>query len=49
MYLTLFHATERAIGALTEAQQACEEMYVTAPEPEIIQMPGKEKNQDGER
>ena len=39
MYLTLFNATEDAINALEnvrqsliQAQQDCEEMYVSAPE-----------------
>ena len=36
MYLTLFRATEKAIGVLIDAQQECEEMYLNAPEPELI-------------
>ena len=41
MYLKLFRATEEAVNLLIDAQQACEERYNTAPEPElkIITMP----------
>lgn len=35
MYLTLFRATEKAIEALVTAQQVCEEMYISSPEPEL--------------
>ena len=34
MYLALFQASEDAINLLIEAQRKCEEMYVSAPEPE---------------
>lgn len=36
MYLTLFRATERAINLLIDAQQECEEMYLNAPETELV-------------
>lgn len=39
MYLTLFHATEAAISALITAQQACEELYINAPEGEWMVFP----------
>ncbi len=35
MYLKLFRATEGAVNLLIDAQQACEELYITAPEPEL--------------
>jgi hypothetical protein len=35
MYLKLFRATEEAVNLLIDAQQACEELYITAPEPEL--------------
>ncbi len=30
MYMRLFHGVEQAIGALAEAERACEEIYVSA-------------------
>lgn len=35
MYLTLFQATEKAIETLISAQQACEELYISSPEPKL--------------
>ena len=35
MYLTMFRASEEAISLLIKAQQECEEMFISAPEPEI--------------
>ena len=35
MYLTLMRATEQAIRILIEAQQRCEEMYLSTPETAI--------------
>ena len=35
MYFTLFHACEEAVNILIAAQQACEDIYVKAPEPEL--------------
>lgn len=35
MYLKLFRATEKAMRILEDAQQECEELYISAPEPEI--------------
>ena len=35
MYLTLFRATEDAINRLIAAQQLCEEMYLSEPDPEL--------------
>ena len=32
MYFNLFRATEKAINILIEAQQKCEENYISAPE-----------------
>ncbi|MBR2896135.1 MAG: hypothetical protein IKC03_10845 [Oscillospiraceae bacterium] len=39
MYLKLFRATEETISRLIEVQQECEEMYISAPEPEIKVIP----------
>ena len=36
MYLTLFRATEEALRVLIDAQRACEELYLSAPEPELM-------------
>ena len=35
MYLTMFQASEDAINLLVKAQQECEEIYMSSPEPEI--------------
>ncbi len=32
MYFDLFRATEKAINILIEAQQKCEEKYISSPE-----------------
>ena len=34
MYVTMMQASEEAINLLIKAQRKCEEMYVSAPEPE---------------
>ena len=36
MYLTLFRATEQAINTLIAAQQQCEELYMDAPQGELL-------------
>ena len=36
MYLHLMRETEKAVRILTQAQQDCEELYLSAPEPELI-------------
>lgn len=36
MYLHLARETERAVQILIAAQQKCEELYVNAPEPELL-------------
>ena len=35
MYLKMARASEKAIRILVEAQQECEELYISAPEPEL--------------
>lgn len=51
MYLKLFRAAEEAVGLLIDAQQACEELYISAPEPElkVIALPQRdgETKKDG--
>ena len=36
MYLTMMRATEQAIRILIEAQQTCEELYLSTSEPELV-------------
>ena len=36
MYLKMVRASEEAIRILVKAQQECEEMYISAEEPELI-------------
>ena len=36
MYLKMLRASEEAIRILIQAQQECEEMYVSAEDPELI-------------
>lgn len=43
MYLKMVRASERAINILIEAQQECEELYVSGPEAEMTVLPGKKK------
>ena len=45
MYLSLFRATEKAINLLIAAQQECEELYLSAPEPELLVLPSQESDQ----
>ncbi|MEA4815054.1 MAG: hypothetical protein VB112_09135 [Oscillospiraceae bacterium] len=35
MYLKLFRASEEAVNVLIAAQRECEELYISAPEPEL--------------
>lgn len=46
MYLTLFGATEQAIRILVAAQQKCEEMYLNAPQGELVALPKREDTQE---
>ena len=41
MHLKLLRASEKAVNLLIAAQQECEEMYLSAPEPElkIVELP----------
>lgn len=47
MYLKLFRATEEAVNLLIDAQQVCEELYISAPEPElkVVALPQQQGNQ----
>lgn len=40
MYLHLMRETEKAVRIMIQAQQECEEMYLSAPEPELIFLDG---------
>ena len=35
MYLKMVRASEQAIRILVKAQRECEELYISAPEPEL--------------
>ena len=39
MYHEMVRETEKAINILIAAQRRCEEMYISAPEPEITLLP----------
>lgn len=39
MYLKMFRASEQAVSILIAAQQACEELYISSPEPELTVVP----------
>lgn len=40
MYFKMFRAAEQAINILIQTQRECEELYISAPEPQITQLPG---------
>lgn len=42
MYLTMVRASEQALGILIEAQQQCEELYLSQPEPALTALPTDE-------
>lgn len=42
MYLKMARASEQAVNILIKAQRECEELYLSAPEPEFLVFPGKE-------
>lgn len=46
MYLTLMRETEKAIRTLTEAQRACEELYMKDDGPTLRLFPGGDAPQD---
>ena len=47
MYLHLARETERAIRILTEAQQACEELYLRSEEPDLrLVIPHRSQQED---
>ena len=43
MYCRLFRAAEQAIDVLIRAQRECEELYLNAPEPQLVELPREEK------
>lgn len=49
MYLTMVDAAERAMAVLIEAEQSCEELYVNAAEPALIELPKKADAEKNER
>ena len=48
MYLKLFRASEKAVNLLIAAQQECEEMYLSASEPElkIVELPERDDEKE---
>ena len=51
MYLKMVRASEAAMDILIRAQQECEELYIGAPSPALVELPrrapepeGKEEN-----
>ena len=46
MYLTLMRETEKAIRTLTEAQRACEELYLQDDGPTLHLFPGGDMPQN---
>lgn len=50
MYLKMFRATESAVNILIEAQRECEEMVLSAPEPDVtvLSFDGEKEKRDGE-
>lgn len=45
MYLKMVRASEQAIRILVEAQRECEDLYLSRPEPELID-PKNEKESE---
>lgn len=39
MYLKMLQASEQAVGILIEAQQECEDLYISSPESESAVVP----------
>jgi len=48
IYLKLFRASEKAVNLLIAAQQECEEMYLSAAEPELKIVELQERGDDKE-
>lgn len=50
MYMKLFRASEKAVNILIAAQQECEELYISSPEPElnVIPLPSEKKKSEDE-
>ena len=49
MYRKLFNSQTQAIEILQKAQQATEEMYLSAPEPDIRLLDNADKQDDSEK
>lgn len=47
MYLKMMRASEEAIRILIKAQRECEELYLSADEPEITVLPGQKEQAGG--
>ena len=42
MYLKMLRASEQAVNILITAQQECEELYISSPQPELQEIPPSE-------
>lgn len=48
MYLKMFRASEEAVNILIAAQQECEELHISQPEPELKVVPLSSENKKSE-
>lgn len=46
-YLKMFRASEEAVNILIAAQRACEELYISSPEPELRLLDGEKSKERG--
>ena len=49
MYHEMVRETEKAINILIAAQRRCEEMYISAPDPEVTLLPRAAKEENGKK
>ncbi len=47
LYLEMFRAAEQAVNILMAAQQECEALYISSPEPEFQVIPLPPENNKG--
>ena len=48
MYFKLFRASETAIGLLIDAQKECEEIYLSSPDPALVDLLSFREGQEAE-
>ena len=51
MYLKMFRVSEKAVNILIAAQQECEELYISQPEPKlkVVPLPSEKKKSEDEK